>query len=984
MLNAPTLWPRCLLVAVAVSACDDDHASIEPTPNPACVVAADCAPPNVCEAGSCVTPCKTPAACDAPLYCVAGYCRPYECDSDSQCPESAAQCLTPDLSTDCQGERALGLCAEGRCVRIPDDSGCAGVWHGCPNNLRAIACGASAVQTAPSCPSQCLSALDCLEGYECLEGACQSPVGTPPILGNAPDQWLKVGVAMTPLALANYALATDGDAIDGYALTSGNLPAGLTLDATSGMIQGTPQNAGTSTANWVAWDDDGYATLPDAISFTIAPAEVTTTWQGPEVQVVWVNGFPRLRINGVDELPFFFTANTQGGLQDNWEAFDAEVSFAEQFGVPILSLCLGSWGYSDTEPLTPEMRTLFDRTLAHHPNAYLLPRVYFHHYGDPSQVLMTLTDEASHHVFNALTETWVADRQRALALLLTALDKAYPGRILGVHLSYMQTGEWFFPEPEAGRFADYSSGTAAGFCAALGLNPGDPDCALPTPSERNTATVGNSFLSAESPTALRSIRMNQYLSHQTTFAIRALAQTAKQVSGGRALTLAFYGYLYALADVRLTGSGHLALGELLQEPALDGITAPYQYTASTRQMGGNFLPHGPMDSPALHGKLWIHEDDTETHLCSDWQWLSCDQAQSLTDSCFFLRRNAYAAALHKNGLYNFDLLLGGWYGIPSEPTSNDLWLNINLVRGRIGAMTDLPGPHSMQPQVAIFIDDLSPAYLPLAGPAGGHGEFNFATNMQPVEALAGIGAPVRHYLLSDLLLPSFDASQIRLAVFPNAFRVTSALANAIHTKLEGAGRTLVYLYAPGLLNDSEVATTAAMTSLTGIQLVRGTGPASLTTEFADAGPIPAIRAQAGSRYGVTYGVDPWFYSDDANVTVLGRYFGRGQAALVLREFGDYRVLFSGSPELPAAIYQGLAEYAGVHRYATTLGDTLEAQGNTLLLHVNQGGSRTLTLPFVAASVREDTLDQVRVVCSSCSQFTTTTLDAGGSALYVVQ
>ena len=57
---------------------------------------------------------------------------------------------------------------------------------------------------------------------------------------------------------------------------------------------------------------------------------------------------------------------------------------------------------------------------------------------------------------------------------------------------------------------------------------------------------------------------------RTVKAFGALAQAAKQVSGGKAFTAFYYGYLYELAGHRLAGSGHLAVGELMQEPAIDG------------------------------------------------------------------------------------------------------------------------------------------------------------------------------------------------------------------------------------------------------------------------------------------------------------------------------------------------------------------------------------------------------------------------------
>ena len=62
--------------------------------------------------------------------------------------------------------------------------------------------------------------------------------------------------------------------------------------------------------------------------------------------------------------------------------------------------------------------------------------------------------------------------------------------------------------------------------------------------------------------------------------IDALAAAAKEVSSGKLLTMAYYGYHYELAGSRLPGSGHLALQQLLESPYLDAIVSPYMYQTS--------------------------------------------------------------------------------------------------------------------------------------------------------------------------------------------------------------------------------------------------------------------------------------------------------------------------------------------------------------------------------------------------------------------
>lgn len=97
----------------------------------------------------------------------------------------------------------------------------------------------------------------------------------PPVLAEVPDQSGTVGTAFS-LALSPYVIATNGDAITGYAVASGALPPGLTLNGTSGVISGTPGAAGIFNVTVTASDDDG-ASNAEAIVFTIAPGAQAIT-----------------------------------------------------------------------------------------------------------------------------------------------------------------------------------------------------------------------------------------------------------------------------------------------------------------------------------------------------------------------------------------------------------------------------------------------------------------------------------------------------------------------------------------------------------------------------------------------------------------------------------------------------------------------------------------------------------------------------------
>lgn len=137
--------------------------------------------------------------------------------------------------------------------------------------------------------------------------AIVSAAHVPPTMGDVPNQTGSTGTAFS-LNLSSYVTPTNGDAILGYAVASGSLPPGVTLNTATGAIAGIPTTAGTYSITVLAYDTDGNSNA-DSVAFSIADAvapnaptvtsgyatvtsanSVTVEVNGEIGSTVWVNG----------------------------------------------------------------------------------------------------------------------------------------------------------------------------------------------------------------------------------------------------------------------------------------------------------------------------------------------------------------------------------------------------------------------------------------------------------------------------------------------------------------------------------------------------------------------------------------------------------------------------------------------------------------------------------------------------------------------
>ncbi|MFA6547284.1 MAG: hypothetical protein WCS99_22895, partial [Limisphaerales bacterium] len=537
------------------------------------------------------------------------------------------------------------------------------------------------------------------------------------------------------------------------------------------------------------------------------------------------------------------------------------------------------------------------------------------------------------------SETWRRDTVAALKRLIAHIETSpYADRVVGYHLASGTTEEWMMWGGNENQWVDYSPANVARFRNWLKTKYGtdkrlraawaDPSltlatAALPTKAQRQKTESGSLRDPAKEQAVVDYYLYNAELVADT---IACFAKAVKETTGRRKITGVFYGYLLQLCgEQRQQNAGHLALEKVLASPDVDFLTSPTSY--AFRQLGGEGTSHfmSLLGSVRLHGKLWFDENDIRTSLSggSVGEWgRPADLAGDI------LQQDKELADCIVNGSAQW------WFDVGGNK------YNHPTLMGRIGELAGkareaLALDRAPVDETAFVVDEKSLCYLRVADPLGSW------LLLRQLPALHRIGAPVGHYLTTDLA----RIGDRKLFIFPTSFAPTAADRKAIDT-LKRDHHVLLFLWAPGVYRDGKLDETG-MAELTGIKLRLSREPAALRVTLKPGHPLTA------GLDGVVYGGDrqtsPVCYADDPDAKVVGT-LPDGRPGFVIKEHGDWTAVYSSAPLLPAELLRGMAKLAGVHIYVDG-GDVVWASRQLLAVSVKEAGVRNIRLPR-KASVRD--------------------------------
>ncbi|MBV9849266.1 MAG: beta-galactosidase [Armatimonadetes bacterium] len=649
-------------------------------------------------------------------------------------------------------------------------------------------------------------------------------------------------------------------------------------------------------------------------------------------------GLARITINDDDHAPFLFFVNAE--TAERGEVVDAQIRLAAASGVHLYSgvmyLPLRN-AYGDRS--FGAIDALVQQVLASDSDGYLLPRLQFVPTNfwartHPDQ-MARYADGSEGDVSLASPEFW-ADCVDALEALIAHLsDSDTPGgdRVIGFHLD---RGEWFYdaqsgPDLSPPNREAFQNWLRAKYQATYALRAAWFDgsvtfeeAEIPLPAAQG-GKKGHTPLYAGAREG-RWVDYAQFSSDIVAQVITGLASAVKTLSAGRMLVAVSYGYTLEFAT--RNDSGHLAMARVLASPDVDIVAGPNAY--SSRGAGGTGAFGALVDSVALHGKLWLVEDDTKTWLAeAETPDTYNPKIAGETETQAIHQRQFGAALTHRAGVTWMDLWGQGWLNRP------DIWEGLRALR----AQADLWGRLTagrQAPDVAVLVDEASLAYL--KNDPHGLGQHLIGKTR---DLLLRAGASVGFYLQSDVTQADFPDSKLYL--FLNALRVTTAERQAIREKLQRRGKTLAWLYAPAVF-DEKGAATQESSEVVGMVLRLQPWNARLGSQITEARHPITERLRNSKRVGQDEVINPSYAVSDPQATVLAEYQSNGAPSLAVREHpGGWKSVFFGDPHLTVELLRGLYHYADVP-ICDSQDDIAYVGDGALLVHAPFTGQRTLWLP----------------------------------------
>ncbi len=543
---------------------------------------------------------------------------------------------------------------------------------------------------------------------------------------------------------------------------------------------------------------------------------------------------------------------------------------------------------------------------------------------------------------------WREDMARSLRQMIDHIQAApYADRIAGYHVYGLATEEWYHYTTGRSQLGDYSVHMQLAFRTWLrrkywtvenlraAWNDRSVTFATATISSRAARDAGAGGRTFRNPaTEMPVIDFYRFYNEIVPEVIDYFAGVVKEACNRTKVVGAFYAYMFEFCGN--PESGHLAVEKLLESDNVDFVVVTASYGQRQLGTGGSIL-RSPHTSLLLHDKLWYEDNDNVSFLfpevsqrIGDAEWQRSKVVLAATDSAeetnwIYQRGAGFTLG---NGVHqSFFDLHGGYFDHP------EIMAGVKELYALFERATERN--RTSVAEILVVADERSTLYPTRTSALLRHCLYD------PPYRLIKCGAPYDAVYLHDLDL--LDPAPYKLVVMLNVFHMTDEEAGLVRRRLAGGGRTILWVYAPGLFNGNR-RMPERMASLTGMNLVISGDVAFVAPHFrvtqVENGPLAGVEL---TILGPNERACRLNYVEDTGATRLGVHPESGKTVCAMKGCGDWTSVYSITASLPPAFWRSLARSAGVHIY-NDRDDTLYVSHDYLTVNADGPGERLLRFP----------------------------------------
>lgn len=506
------------------------------------------------------------------------------------------------------------------------------------------------------------------------------------------------------------------------------------------------------------------------------------------------NGYPALYINNAKTPAILFaqwTKSINDTFISKYPNYEGNAKYA---GIHLYQI------RADVGSSIEKLGPILDGILANDPKAYFQILIWV---ASPYEMWFTANASNEPNIDTTTPEhtSFGSEKWRQMSGLLVRQIvrdfnfSRFRDRVTGYLLTAGGTGEWFDPNIYSATDFDRSLANQIGFRNWL-KSKYTTDASLRTAWNNSSVSLDTATIPAKiSSGPFIDCNMNQslidfmeYDSLTVAKSIEYLCSVIKDETNNKRIAGVFYGYTMETGKFGNT-SGSLAFHYLLHSPYVDYFASPLAYH-HRNPYGDGYVDgyagwHGFADSCRAHGKLWLSEDDTPTHVC----WKPEDEWYKIPTN-----ENQSKAVLWKDFMAALTKGFGHWW-YDNSGTGN---VNTPGLIYQVALMNSLAEAANSKPQsnwteVALIVDEKSQFYQTPTGSAFNEKLATFRTN------LAKMGVPFDVLSMDDVV--SGQAGTYKMYIFANAFALTTEQRTAIKN-LRSSNKAFVWLKAPGVIDIS--------------------------------------------------------------------------------------------------------------------------------------------------------------------------------------